>query len=142
MSDATGGRRRALVLCTGNSCRSILAEALINARRGDAWVAVSAGSRPTGAVHPKALETLDRHGIDPGTPASESWDRYAGEAFDLVITVCDSAAAEACPFFAGPAERRHWSTPDPAAATGTEAEIDAAFEDAFARLERRIEEEL
>ena len=142
MSEVEDRRREVLVLCTGNSCRSILAEALINARRGDRYRAVSAGSHPTGQVHPKALETLRRHGIDPGSPKSESWDAYAGRPFDYVVTVCDAAANEACPAFPGRFERLHWSTPDPAAATGTEAEIDAAFEDAFRRLAARIEQEL
>jgi protein-tyrosine-phosphatase len=142
MSEAEGRIREVLVLCTGNSCRSILAEALINARRGDRYRAVSAGSHPTGQVHPKALETLRRHGIDPGSPRSESWDVYADRPFDYVITVCDAAANETCPAFPGRFERLHWSTPDPAAATGTEAEIDAAFEDAFRRLAQRIEQEL
>lgn len=142
MSEAEERIREVLVLCTGNSCRSILAEALINARRGDRYRAVSAGSHPTGQVHPKALATLRRHGIDPGSPESESWDVYAGQPFDYVITVCDAAADEACPAFPGRFERLHWSTPDPAAATGTEAEIDAAFEDAFRRLAARIEQEL
>lgn len=139
MSD---GPRRVLVACTGNSCRSIMAEALINARCGGRWSAVSAGSRPTGAVHPRALATLARHGIDPGDPASESWDSFAGQDFDLVITVCDAAAQEACPVIPAGGARLHWSTPDPATVTGSDAEIDAAFEDAFARLERRIEEAL
>jgi arsenate reductase len=135
-------RHDVLVLCTGNSCRSIMAEALINARRGDRYRAVSAGSRPTGRVHPGALATLRRHGIDPGIPRSESWDAYATQAFDYVVTVCDNAANEPCPAFPGRAERLHWSTPDPAAATGTDAEVEAAFEDAFHRLAARIEQDL
>ncbi|MEE4163057.1 MAG: arsenate reductase ArsC [Woeseiaceae bacterium] len=134
--------RKVLVVCTGNSCRSIMAEALINALGGGRYRAMSAGSRPAGYVHPKALETLARHGIDAGEPQSQSWDEYAGEPFDYVITVCDSAAAESCPAFPGRFERLHWSTPDPAGATGTDAEIDAAFEQAFAMLKARVEQEL
>ncbi|MDZ7839864.1 MAG: arsenate reductase ArsC [Gammaproteobacteria bacterium] len=128
-----------LVLCTGNSCRSIMAEALINHRLGDRCSAASAGSAPTGAVHPKALETLARHGIDPGKPRSKSWDELAGQHFDLVITVCDRAAAEACPIFSGPCEKLHWSIPDPAAARGSEQAIDQAFDETFRLLEARID---
>ena len=131
-----------LVLCTGNSCRSIMAEALINALRGDEYHAVSAGSHPTGEVNPEAIATLKRHGIDPGTPGSNSWDDFAGRHFDLVITVCDQAAAEPCPVFLGPAKKLHWSTPDPARATGTKVEITRAFEAAFALLKQQIETEL
>lgn len=119
-----------------------MAEALVNSLGGGRYRAMSAGSRPAGYVHPKALETLRRHGIDPGEPQSQSWDDYAGEAFDYVITVCDSAAAETCPAFPGGFERLHWSTPDPAKATGTDAEIDAAFEQAFELLKSRVEGEL
>lgn len=134
--------KNVLVLCTGNSCRSIMAEALINHRHPDDYRAVSAGSAPTGAVHPKAIETLARHGIDPGEPRSKSWDELAGQHFDLVITVCDRAAAEACPIFAGPCEKLHWSIPDPATARGSEPEIDQAFDEAFRLLEARIDEAL
>lgn len=139
---ASGGRRRVLVLCTGNSCRSVMAEALINHLGGGRYAASSAGSRPAGYVHPKALETLRRHGIDPGHPRSQSWDDYADAAFDYVITVCDSAAAESCPAFPGGYTKLHWSTPDPAGAEGSDAEIDAAFEQAYAMLKARIEAEL
>jgi arsenate reductase len=131
-----------LVVCTGNSCRSIIAEALINALGDGRYRAKSAGSQPVGYVHPKALEVLRRHGIDPGDPRSESWDDYVDESFDYVITVCDSAAAEPCPAFPGRFQRLHWSTPDPARATGTDQEIDAAFEAAFQLLEARVEAEL
>lgn len=131
-----------LVLCTGNSCRSIMGEALINQLRPDEYRAVSAGSAPTGRVHPKAIETLERHGIDPGEPRSKSWDELAEQRFDLVITVCDQAASEACPAFAGRFEKLHWSIPDPAAARGAEREVDKAFEDAFRMLETRIVKEL
>lgn len=139
---ATDATKRVLVLCTGNSCRSVMAEALINRLGEGRYRASSAGSRPAGYVHPKAIDTLRRHGIDPGEPVSESWDAYADEAFDYVITVCDSAAAESCPAFPGGYRKLHWSTPDPAKAEGTEAEIDAAFEQAYAMLRERIEAEL
>ncbi len=133
---------RILVLCTGNSCRSIMAEALLNHLGRGRVAAVSAGSRPTGHVHPLSLATLNRHGIDPGQPRSQSWDAFADQNFDLVITVCDQAAAEICPVFLGPTKKLHWSTPDPAKATGTDADIQAAFDDAFHQLKHRIEEYL
>lgn len=136
------GVARVLVLCTGNSCRSVMAEALINHLGDGRYAAFSAGSRPAGYVHPKALDTLRRHGVDPGDPRSESWDVYANEPFDYVITVCDSAAAETCPAFPGGFRRLHWSTPDPAQAEGSETEIDAAFEQACRMLKARIEAEL
>lgn len=134
--------KRVLVLCTGNSCRSIMAEALINALGGGEWQAHSAGSRPAGHVHDGALETLRRHGIPAGAPTSQSWDDFGDTHFDYVITVCDSAAAEPCPAFPGDFLRLHWSTPDPAAATGTDNEIEAAFEQAFSMLRQRVETEL
>ena len=134
--------QRVLVLCTGNSCRSVMAEALFNHHGRGNIEAVSAGSNPAGYVHPKSIETLRRHGIDPGTPRSKSWDEFSGQSFDLVVTVCDAAAAESCPVFLGPAKKLHWSTPDPAKATGSEADINAAFDDAFSQLQSRIMEYL
>jgi arsenate reductase len=131
--------KRVLVLCTGNSCRSVLAEALFNQLGKGEFEAVSAGSKPAGYVHPKSLETLKRHGIDPGHPVSKSWDAFAGQKFDIVVTVCDQAAAESCPAFLGPARKLHWSIPDPAKATGTEAQIEAAFDNAFLMLKEHIE---
>ncbi len=134
--------KRVLVLCTGNSCRSIMAETLINALGAGRYEAVSAGSNPAGYVHPKSIETLARHGLDAGQPRSKSWDELTGQHFDMVITVCDAAAAESCPAFLGKYEKLHWSTPDPAKATGTEEQINAAFDEAFAMLKQRIETEL
>lgn len=131
--------RRILVLCTGNSCRSVMAEALFNQLGNGDIEAVSAGSNPAGYVHPKSIEALKRHGINPGSPRSKSWDEFAGQSFDLVVTVCDAAAAESCPVFLGAAKKLHWSTPDPAKALGTEAEIDAAFDEAFNMLKEKIE---
>jgi len=133
--------KKVLVLCTGNSCRSVMAEAMINQLKAG-YQAVSAGSFPAGYVHPKSIETLKRHGIDPGQPESQSWDVYAGQEFDYVITVCDNAANEVCPAMTGPQTRLHWSTPDPARAVGTEADIEAAFDQAFQMLKTRIEQEL
>jgi arsenate reductase len=130
---------KVLVLCTGNSCRSIMAEALINDLRRGRYQAWSAGSYPKGDVHPKSIETLKRHGIDPGQPRSKSWNEFAHQPFDLVITVCDQAAGESCPLFPGRPTKMHWSTPDPAKATGSDTEITAAFDEAFYRLKKRVE---
>ncbi|MDH5428193.1 MAG: arsenate reductase ArsC [Nitrospirota bacterium] len=128
-----------LVLCTGNSCRSIMGEALINhVGKGD-YQAYSAGSHPTGKVHPQAIATLQHHGIDPGQPSSKSWNDMTGTAWDLIITVCDQAAGEACPIFSGQPQKLHWSIPDPAKASGTKADVDAAFKQAFFLLKERIE---
>lgn len=102
-----------------------------------AW---SAGSHPAGYVHSKSVETLKRHGIDPGEPRSKSWNEFAEQAFDLVITVCDQAAGESCPLFPGKPKKLHWSTPDPAKATGSDAEIEAAFDEAFVLLKKRVED--
>ena len=129
-----------LVLCTGNSCRSVMAEALINNLGRGRYQAQSAGSHPAGFVHPKSIKTLERHGIDPGQPRSKSWDELAAQSFDLVITVCDQAAGESCPLFPGSPKKLHWSTPDPAKATGSEVEKDAAFNQAFFMLKNRVEE--
>ena len=134
--------KKILVLCTGNSCRSIMAEALINQLGAGAYKAVSAGSQPTGTIHPKSIETLARHGVDVGKPRSKSWDEFDGQNFDLVITVCDAAASEACPVFFGPHAKLHWPTPDPAAAVGSEDAITAAFNGAFNLLKNRIQGEL
>jgi arsenate reductase len=134
--------KNVLVLCTGNSCRSVMAEALINQLGSGQYKAVSAGSFPAGYVHPKSIETLQRHAINAGEPRSKSWDEFAEQNFDLVITVCDQAASESCPVSLGNCEKKHWSTPDPAKVEGTEAQIDKAFDAAFQVLKYRIEEEL
>lgn len=118
--------KKVLVLCTGNSCRSVMAEALINQLAKDQFEAVSAGSKPAGYVHPKSIETLINHGINPGQPRSKSWDEFKDQIFDYVITVCDQAIA-GCPVFLGAAKRLHWSTPDPANASGSEEDIRKAL---------------
>ena len=107
--------KNVLVLCTGNSCRSVMAEALINQLGQGHYSAMSAGSFPAGYVHPKSIATLKRHGIDPGEPRSKSWDEFADKHLDLVITVCDQAANETCPVFLNETEKLHWSTPTPPA---------------------------
>lgn len=127
-----------LFLCTGNSCRSILAEATFNHLAPVGWRAISAGSRPTGQVHPRSLALLAREGIATEGLSSKSWDGLP-LAPDVVITVCASAAGETCPAYLGPAARAHWGVDDPARATGSDAEIDAAFEQAYRILRARIE---
>lgn len=127
-----------LFLCTGNSCRSILAEATFNHLAPQGWSAVSAGSHPTGKVHPRSLALLQREGIKTVGYSSKSWDALP-ETPDIVITVCASAAGETCPVYLGRAVRAHWGVEDPAHATGTDAEIDAAFDLAYRILRKRIE---
>jgi protein-tyrosine-phosphatase len=127
-----------LFLCTGNSCRSILAEAVFNHLAPTGWRAMSAGSQPTGFVHPRSLALLQRVGISTEGLHSKSWDDLP-ETPDVVITVCGSAAGETCPAYLGSATRAHWGVEDPAGATGSEAEIEVAFEQAYRILRRRIE---
>jgi len=117
--------KRALILCAGNSCRSQLAEALINARLAGEWRAESAGTAPTGAVHPLALAALREIGIEHAGRSKHA-DEFRGQSFDLVVTVCD-AAAEACPVWPGAARKVHLPFPDPAKAVGTEEDVMAAF---------------
>jgi len=130
--------RLVLFLCTGNSCRSILGEATFNHLAPPGWRALSAGSRPTGKVHPRSLALLEREGIATGGYRSKSWDELPATP-DIVITVCASAAGETCPAYLGPALRTHWGVDDPAHATGTDAEIDAQFFGAYRTLRNRIE---
>ncbi len=130
-------RRRVLFLCTGNSCRSQLAEALINHDLGETWEAVSAGTRPAGYVHPNALRALSEIGIT-FTGRSKSVDEFRGQAFDAVITVCDSAA-EDCPVWLGQGRRQHISFPDPAKAAGTDEEVMAVFRQVRDDIRTQIE---
>lgn len=127
-----------LFLCTGNSCRSILAEATFNALAPASMQAMSAGSHPAGYVHPRSLALLAKEGISTEGYYSKSWNDLPVTP-DLVITVCGSAAGETCPAYLGNIARVHWGVEDPARAIGTEAEIDAAFELAYRLLRRRIE---
>lgn len=127
-----------LILCTGNSCRSILAEATINHLAPEGIRAISAGSKPAGYVHPRSLALLQREGISIEGLHSKSWENLPITP-DVVITVCGSAAGETCPAYLGPVLRAHWGVEDPAHATGTDAEIDAAFEKAYRILRGRIE---
>jgi len=127
-----------LFLCTGNSCRSIIAEAVFNALAPQCLRAMSAGSRPTGYVHPRSLALLARAGISTDGYYSKSWDALPLVP-DLVITVCGSAAGESCPAYLGKVTRAHWGVDDPAKATGSGADIDAAFHSAYNILRARIE---
>ncbi|MFO6430621.1 arsenate reductase ArsC [Erythrobacter sp. W302b] len=130
-----------LVLCTGNSARSILGEALFNHLGQGRVQAFSAGSKPKGVPHPGALRLLARRGIDTAAFRSKSWDEFTAPAaprIDLAITVCGNAAGETCPVFLGSPLKAHWGLPDPADVTGTEAEVDAAFEETWRLLELRV----
>jgi arsenate reductase len=127
-----------LFLCTGNSCRSILAEATFNALAPEGMHAMSAGSKPTGEVHPRSIVLLKRKGIATDGYFSKSWDNLPVTP-DIVITVCSNAAGEECPAYLGKVVRAHWGVDDPAKATGTDEEIDVAFEQAYEILRRRIE---
>src|SRR5690606_24337507 len=126
-----------LFLCTGNSCRSILAEAIFNHLAPGGWKAMSAGSKPTGRVHPRSLAQLEREGIVSEGLHSKSWDNLPATP-DIVITVCGNAAGETCPTYLGLALRSHWGVDDPAEATGTEEEINAAFMWAYQTLREGI----
>lgn len=119
-------KRRVLFLCTGNSCRSQMAEAIVNTRLGNHWEAVSAGTQPAGYVHPMAVEVLAELGIDWRGRSSKSADLFRDIPFDLVVTVCDSAAKN-CPLWLGQGKRVHLGFPDPAAVTGSPEEVLAAF---------------
>jgi len=130
-----------LFLCTGNSARSILAEAYLNHRAGARFTAYSAGSHPTGRVNPLAIELLERCAIPVSGLRSKSWDEFAvagAPPLDFVFTVCDDAAGEVCPVWPGQPVTAHWGVPDPAAVEGTREERMRAVERAFRMLERRI----
>jgi arsenate reductase len=132
---------RILFVCTGNSARSILAEAIVNARCRERFVACSAGSHPRGAVHPLALAVLEQAGIPTAGLRSKAWDEFATSdvpRLDFIVTVCDAAARETCPIWPGRPITAHWGLADPAQATGTEAERLEAFLEAFRILDRRI----
>lgn len=129
-----------LTLCTGNSARSILLEALLNSLGAPRLSAWSAGSHPTGAVHPEALRLMAAHGHDTARARSKSWDEFAtpgAPEMDLVITVCDAAAAETCPYWPGAPLRTHWGIPDPAHLPAREQP--AGFDAAYATLRRKAE---
>lgn len=130
-----------LFLCTGNSARSIMAEAILNQKGKPGFTAYSAGSYPTGKVRPEALKQLESAGISIAGLRSKSWDEFSGpsaQKLDFIFTVCDNAAKEVCPVWPGHPMTAHWGIPDPAAAQGSPEEIAKAFQDAFFLLDRRI----
>jgi protein-tyrosine-phosphatase len=130
-----------LFLCTGNSARSIIAEAILNREGAGKFKAYSAGSDPKGEVHPYTIDLLQRMNFDTAAFRSKSWDEFAkpdAPALDFVFTVCDNAAAEVCPVWPGQPMTAHWGVPDPAAAEGTEAERRLAFSETFRMLNNRI----
>ena len=128
-----------LVLCTGNSCRSVMGEALINALGKGRLKAYSAGSKPIGRINQGALATLARHGLPTEGYQSQSWEDFQDTPIDILISVCDSAGREPCPVYLGPAIRGHWGVADPGHVEGTPEEIIDAFEATFGTLRRRVE---
>lgn len=137
----TQRRYDVLFLCTGNSARSIMAEAIMNFKGKATFTAHSAGSHPTGSVRPEALKQLQAAHLPTAGLRSKSWNEFArpeAPKLDFVFTVCDNAANEVCPVWPGQPMTAHWGVPDPAAVRGTEAEVEQAFREAFFTLERRI----
>ena len=133
--------RNVLFLCTGNSARSILAEAVLLHRGGGRYNAFSAGSMPTGAPNPAAIATLESRGLDHSFARSKSWDEFAGDdapSMDLIITVCANAAGEVCPVWPGHTHTAHWGVEDPAAVTGSTDEIMAAFATTYDQMTARV----
>ena len=131
-----------LFLCTGNSARSIMAEAILNGKRDPHFTAYSAGSMPSGSVRPDALKQLHAANLPTENARSKSWEEFSkpgAPEMNFVFTVCDNAAKEVCPVWPGQPITAHWGIPDPAAVTGTPEEIDRAFKDAFLTLGRRID---
>jgi arsenate reductase len=130
-----------LFLCTGNSARSIMAEAIMNRKGGRNFTAFSAGSHPSGTVRPEALRQLEAAHLPVQGLHSKSWDEFSrpdSPTLNFVFTVCDNAAKEVCPFWPGQPMTAHWGIPDPAAVKGAPEEVERAFRDAFASLDRRI----
>jgi arsenate reductase len=134
-------RYNVLFLCTGNSARSIMAEAILNRKGQPNFVAYSAGRHSAGAVRPEALKQIENAGMTAAGWRSKSWDEFArpgAPELDFVFTVCDNAANEVCPVWPGQPMTAHWGVPDPAAVTGSPGEIERAFREAFIILDRRI----
>jgi|SRR5579864_4090097 len=135
------GHYNVLFLCTGNSARSIMAEAVLNVKGRPNFTAYSAGSHPTGTVRPEALRQLQAAHIPTEGLRSKAWDEFSlpgAPRLDFVLTVCDNAAQEVCPVWPGQPLTAHWGVPDPAAVRGTQSEIERAFRESFFILERRI----
>ena len=136
-----GKRYNVLFLCTGNSARSVMAEAILNRKGRPNFTAYSAGSHPSGLVRPEALKQIEVSGMSTDGLRSKSWDEFAkpdAPRMDFVFTVCDSAAKEMCPVWPGQPMTAHWGVPDPAAVKGSPEQIERAFRDAFMILDRRI----
>jgi arsenate reductase (thioredoxin) len=134
-------RYNVLFLCTGNSARSIMAEAIMNRKGSPNFTAYSAGSHPSGVVRPEAIHQIETAHMSTANLRSKSWDEFSGpdaRPLHFVFTVCDKAASEVCPFWPGQPMTAHWGVPDPAAVEGTPEEIQRAFAQAFATLDRRI----
>lgn len=134
-------RYNVLFLCTGNSARSIMAEAILNKKGLPYFTAYSAGSHPSGLVRPEALKQIELAGLPANGLRSKNWDEFAkpdSPKMDFVFTVCDNAAREVCPLWPGQPMTAHWGVPDPASAAGTPEQIERAFRDAFVILDRRI----
>lgn len=130
-----------LFLCTGNSARSLMTEAILNRKGKGVFTAYSAGSHPSGQPRPEALRQIESAGLSAAGLRSKSWDEFAAAGapqMDFVFTVCDSAAKEQCPYWSGQPMTAHWGVPDPAAVKGSPEEIARAFRDAFVILDRRI----
>ncbi|WP_158785884.1 arsenate reductase ArsC [Granulicella sp. L46] len=130
-----------MFLCTGNSARSIMAEAIMNRKGREHFTAYSAGSHPTGQVRPEALKQIEKAGLSTANARSKSWDEFSkpdSPPLHFVFTVCDNAAREVCPLWPGQPMTAHWGIPDPAATLGTPEEIERAFSQSFASLDRRI----
>jgi len=135
------GHYNVLFLCTGNSARSIMAEAILNIKGRPNFTAYSAGSHPSGTVRPEALRQLEKAHISTNGLRSKAWDEFSGAdapRLDFVFTVCDNAAKEVCPVWPGQPLTAHWGIPDPAAVHGSESEIERAFREAYFLLDRRI----
>jgi arsenate reductase len=135
------GRYNVLFLCTGNSARSIMAEAILNKKGQPNFTAFSAGSMPTGKVRPEALKQLQLASLPAEGARSKSWDEFArpdAPKMNFVLTVCDNAAKEICPIWPGQPMTAHWGVPDPAAVVGTSEQIERAFRDAYVMLDRRV----
>ena len=135
------GRYNVLFLCTGNSARSIMAEAILNRKGRPTFMAYSAGSHPAGRVRPEALKQLELARLPTNGLRSKDWEEFAklgAPKMDFVFTVCDNAAKEVCPVWPGQPMTAHWGIPDPAAVEGTPEQIERAFRDAFMTLDRRI----
>lgn len=132
-------KKRVLILCTGNCCRSQMAEALWRHHGGGSWEVFSAGSHPAGFVHPRAIEVMEEMQLDLSGQTSKSVEQFADESFDLVVTVCDRAK-RACPTFPGAARTEHWPFPDPVDAAGSNEEVLAAFRDVRDAIAKRISE--